>query len=41
MSNGILEKNLYPNLDANNGEYVCDMGLKTRLEISIDVAYAI
>jgi hypothetical protein len=41
MSNGRLKKHLYPNRDENNGEYVCDMGLKTRLEISIDVAHAI
>jgi hypothetical protein len=41
MSNGSLEKHLYPNIDENNGEYVCDMGPKTRLDIAIDVAHAI
>ena len=41
MSNGSLEKHLYPNRDDNNGEDVCDMELKTRLDIAIDVAHAI
>eukprot|EP00253_Pinus_taeda_P035401 PITA_35401 len=41
MSNGILEKHLYPHTNDNNGEDVCEMGLKTRLDIAIDVAHAI
>jgi serine/threonine protein kinase len=40
MSNGSLEKHLYPNRDDNNGENVCELGLKTRLDIAIDVAHA-
>eukprot|EP00253_Pinus_taeda_P014467 PITA_14467 len=41
MSNGSLEKHLYPNTNDNNGEDACEMGLKTRLDIAIDVAHAI
>eukprot|EP00253_Pinus_taeda_P015661 PITA_15661 len=41
MSNGSLEKHLYPNTNDNNGEDACEMGLKTRLDIVIDVAHAI
>jgi LRR receptor-like serine/threonine-protein kinase FLS2 len=37
MCNGSLEKHLYPNRDDNN---VCELGLKTRLDIAIDVAHA-
>jgi len=40
MSNGSLEKHLYPNKDDNNSEDVCELGLKMRLEIAIDVAQA-
>eukprot|EP00253_Pinus_taeda_P016004 PITA_16004 len=40
MSNGSLEKHLYPNKDGNNGEDVCKLGLKKRLDIAIDVAHA-
>eukprot|EP00253_Pinus_taeda_P012968 PITA_12968 len=40
MSNGSLEKHLYPNRDYNNSENVCELGLKTRLDIAIDVAHA-
>eukprot|EP00253_Pinus_taeda_P022428 PITA_22428 len=41
MSNGSLEKHLYPNTNDNNGEDAYEMGLKTRLDIAIDVAHAI
>jgi Leucine-rich repeat (LRR) protein len=41
MSNGSLEKHLYPNRVENNGEDVCELGLKTRLDIAIDVAHAL
>eukprot|EP00253_Pinus_taeda_P018291 PITA_18291 len=41
MSNGSLEKHLYPNTNDNNGENACEMGLKTRFDIAIDVAHAI
>eukprot|EP00253_Pinus_taeda_P029017 PITA_29017 len=41
MSNGSLEKHLYPSTNDNNGEDACEMGLKTRLDIAIDVAHAI
>eukprot|EP00253_Pinus_taeda_P005390 PITA_05390 len=41
MSNGSLEKHLYPNTNDNNGEDACEMGLKTRMDIAIDVAHAI
>jgi serine/threonine protein kinase len=37
MCNGILEKHLYPNKDDNND--VCELGMKTRLDISIDVSH--
>ena len=40
MSNGILEKRLFPHRDGNNGEDVCELGLKSRLDISIGVAHA-
>ena len=40
MSNGILEKHLYPNREGNNGEDVCELRLKARLDIAIDVAHA-
>jgi LRR receptor-like serine/threonine-protein kinase FLS2 len=40
MSNGSLEKHLYPHRDDNNGEDTCQLGLKDRLNIAIDVAYA-
>jgi serine/threonine protein kinase len=40
MSNGSLEKHLYPNRDDNNGEDLCELGLKNRLDIAIDVAHA-
>lgn len=41
ISNGSLEKHLYPdNRDDNNGEDSCELGLKARLDIAIDVAYA-
>jgi serine/threonine protein kinase len=40
MSNGSLEKHLYPDRDDNNGEDVCGLGLKTQLNIAIDVAHA-
>jgi hypothetical protein len=41
MSNGSLEKHLYPNRDRKYGEDICDLGLKARLDIVIDVAHAI
>eukprot|EP00253_Pinus_taeda_P010753 PITA_10753 len=41
MSNGSLEKHLYPNTNDNSGEDACEMGLKTRLDIATDVAHAI
>ena len=41
MSNGSLEKHLYPNRDRKYGEDICDLGLKERLDIVIDVAHAI
>jgi hypothetical protein len=40
MSNGRLEKHLYHDRDKNNGEDVCELGLKTQLDISIDVTHA-
>jgi len=40
MSNSSLEKHLYPNRDDTNGEDVCELGLKSRLDIAIDVAHA-
>jgi len=40
MSSGSLENHLYPNRDHNNREDVCELGLKTRLDIAIDVAHA-
>ena len=40
MSNGSLDKHLYHERDDNNGEYVCELGLKARLDIAIDVAHA-
>ena len=40
MSNGSLEKHLYPDKDDNDGEDVCELGLKTRVNIAIDVAHA-
>ena len=40
MSNGSLEKHLYPNTIHNNGEHVYELGLKRRLDIAIDVAHA-
>jgi len=41
MPNGSLEKHLYPNRNDENGEDVCELGLKVRLDIAIDVARAI
>eukprot|EP00253_Pinus_taeda_P006152 PITA_06152 len=41
MSNGSLEKHLYPSTNNNNGEDSCEIGLKTRLDIAIYVADAI
>ena len=41
MSNGSLEKHLYPDRDDDNGEDVCELGLKARLDIAKDVAHAI
>jgi len=41
MPNGTLEKHLYPGRYNNSGDDVCELGLKTRLDIAIDVAYAI
>ena len=38
--NRILEKHLYLNSDDNIGEDVFELGLKTRLDIAIDVAHA-
>eukprot|EP00253_Pinus_taeda_P020398 PITA_20398 len=40
VSNGSLEKHLYPNRYDNNGEDVCELELKTLLDIAIDVAHA-
>jgi serine/threonine protein kinase len=40
MSNGSLEKHLYLDRDDNNGEGVCELGFKTRLDILINVAHA-
>eukprot|EP00253_Pinus_taeda_P007212 PITA_07212 len=40
VSNGSLEKHLYPKRDDNNGEDVCELELKTLLDIAIDVAHA-
>eukprot|EP00253_Pinus_taeda_P012806 PITA_12806 len=40
VSNGSLEKHLYPTRDDNNGEDVCELELKTLLDIAIDVAHA-
>ena len=40
MSNGRLEKHLYPNREGINGEDVCELRLKARLDIAIDVAHA-
>jgi serine/threonine protein kinase len=40
MDNGSLEEHLYPDKDDKNVEDVCDLGLKTRLNIAIDVAHA-
>jgi LRR receptor-like serine/threonine-protein kinase FLS2 len=37
MCNGILEKHLYPTKYDNND--VCELGMKTRLDISIDVSH--
>eukprot|EP00253_Pinus_taeda_P006563 PITA_06563 len=41
MSNGSLEKHLYINRDENYNTNVCELGLKSRLDIAIDVAHAI
>ena len=40
MSNGSLEKHLYPDTIHNNGEHVYELGLKRRLGIAVDVAHA-
>eukprot|EP00253_Pinus_taeda_P028950 PITA_28950 len=40
ISKGSLEKHLYPDRDDNNGEDSCELGLKARLDIAIDVSYA-
>ena len=40
MSNKSLEKHLYPNIDDNNGEDVCQLGIKKRFDIAIDLAHA-
>eukprot|EP00253_Pinus_taeda_P011215 PITA_11215 len=41
MSNGSLEKHLYHDRNDNNDEEVCGLGLKTLLNIAIDVTHAI
>eukprot|EP00253_Pinus_taeda_P011323 PITA_11323 len=41
MPNGSLEKHLYPNIHNNNLEVVCELGLRARLDIAINVAHAI
>eukprot|EP00253_Pinus_taeda_P020251 PITA_20251 len=41
MPNGSLEKHLYPNIHNNNIEVVCELGLRARLDIAINVAHAI
>ena len=40
MCNGSLENHLYPDKDDKDIENVCELGLKTRLDIAIDVAHA-
>eukprot|EP00253_Pinus_taeda_P025612 PITA_25612 len=40
MPKGSLEKHLYPDRDDNNDEDLCELRLKTRLDIAIDVAHA-
>eukprot|EP00253_Pinus_taeda_P027108 PITA_27108 len=41
MPNGSLEKHLYPNIHNNNIEVVCELALRARLDIAINVAHAI
>jgi len=41
MPNTNLEKNLYHSRSDNNGEYACELELKTQLEIAIYLAHAI
>eukprot|EP00253_Pinus_taeda_P017660 PITA_17660 len=41
MPNGSLEKHLYPNIHNNNVEVVCELGLRARLDIGINVGHAI
>eukprot|EP00253_Pinus_taeda_P018024 PITA_18024 len=41
MPNGSLEKHLYPNIHNNNVEVVCELALRARLDIAINVAHAI
>eukprot|EP00253_Pinus_taeda_P036136 PITA_36136 len=40
MPKGSLENHLYPDKDDNNDEDLCELRLKTRLDIAIDVAHA-
>eukprot|EP00253_Pinus_taeda_P011578 PITA_11578 len=40
MPKGSLENHLYPDRDDNNDEDLCELRLKTRLNIAIDVAHA-
>lgn len=40
MSNRSLEKHLYPNRGDKNGENVCELALKTEVDISIYVTHA-
>eukprot|EP00253_Pinus_taeda_P019174 PITA_19174 len=40
MPKGSLENHLYPDRDDNNDEVLCELRLKTRLDIAIDVAHA-
>ncbi|KAH9328902.1 hypothetical protein KI387_001010, partial [Taxus chinensis] len=40
MSNGSLEKHLYPERDHSNDEEACELGFKTRLQIATDIANA-
>jgi len=41
MGNGNIEKHLYTNKNENNTKDVCEFGLETRLNISIDVVVAL
>ena len=41
MCNGSLDNHLYPHRDDKNKKDVCGFGLKTQLDIAIDVTHAL